>query len=46
MGGVLARAAWSGFIRAATELATYGRFDGFAAAPHAELQRLFEAAGA
>lgn len=44
VGGALARAAWGGFIRAATELATHGRFDGFAgAAPHAELQKFFEA---
>ena len=44
VGGALARAAWGGFIRAATELATHGRFDGFAgAAPHAQLQRLFAA---
>ena len=42
VGGALARAAWGGFIRAATELATHGRFDGFAgAAPHAQLQKLF-----
>jgi 2-methylisocitrate lyase-like PEP mutase family enzyme len=46
VGGALARAAWGGFIRAATELATLGSFDGFAgAAPHAELQRLFAASG-
>jgi hypothetical protein len=39
-----ARAAWGGFIRAATELATLGRFDGFAGtAPHAQLQKLFAA---
>lgn len=43
VGGALARAAWGGFIRAATELAKLGRFDGFAgAAPHAELQKFFE----
>lgn len=46
VGGALARAAWGGFIRAATGLATLGRFDGFAgAAPHAELQRLFASEG-
>jgi len=46
VGGALARAAWGGFIRAATELAAHGRFDGFAgAAPHAQLQKLFAAAG-
>ncbi len=44
VGGALARAAWGGFIRAATELAAHGRFDGFAgAAPHAQLQKLFAA---
>ena len=42
VGGALARAAWGGFVRAATELATHGKFDGFAGAvPHAELQKLF-----
>ncbi len=47
VGGALARAAWGGFIRAATELAMHGRFDGFAgAAPHAELQKLFARHGA
>jgi 2-methylisocitrate lyase-like PEP mutase family enzyme len=46
VGGALARAAWGGFIRAATELATLGSFDGFAgAAPHAHLQKLFAATG-
>ncbi|HSQ63435.1 MAG TPA: isocitrate lyase/phosphoenolpyruvate mutase family protein [Polyangiaceae bacterium] len=46
VGGALARAAWGGFIRAATELATHGRFDGFAgAAPHAQLQKLFASTG-
>jgi 2-methylisocitrate lyase-like PEP mutase family enzyme len=46
VGGALARAAWGAFIRAATELATLGRFDGFAgAAPHAQLQRLFAKTG-
>jgi 2-methylisocitrate lyase-like PEP mutase family enzyme len=44
VGGALARAAWGGFIRAATELATHGKFGGFAgAAPHAQLQKLFGA---
>jgi 2-methylisocitrate lyase-like PEP mutase family enzyme len=42
VGGALARAAWGGFIRAATELARTGRFDGFAiATPHGELQEFF-----
>ncbi len=42
VGGALARAAWGGFIRAASELARSGRFDGFAdAAPHGELQDFF-----
>jgi len=41
VGGALARAAWGGFVRAASELAN-GKFDGFAgAASHAELQKLF-----
>lgn len=42
VGGALARAAWGGFMRAADELATNGRFNGFAeATPHAELQAFF-----
>jgi 2-methylisocitrate lyase-like PEP mutase family enzyme len=42
VGGALARAAWSGFIRAAKELAEYGTFEGFAGAtPHGELQQFF-----
>jgi 2-methylisocitrate lyase-like PEP mutase family enzyme len=42
VGGALARAAWGGLIRAATELAESSRFDGFAdAAPHAQLQEFF-----
>lgn len=42
VGGALARAAWGGFLRAATELATLGSFDAFAGAvPHAQLQKLF-----
>lgn len=46
VGGAVARAAWGGFIRAATELARSGRFDGFAgAAPHGELQDFFGATG-
>jgi 2-methylisocitrate lyase-like PEP mutase family enzyme len=46
VGGALARAAWGGFIRAATELATLGSFGGFAgAASHAQLQKLFAATG-
>jgi len=41
VGGALARAAWGGFVRAATDLA-HGKFDGFAGAvPHADLQKLF-----
>jgi 2-methylisocitrate lyase-like PEP mutase family enzyme len=41
VGGALSRAAWGGFIRAATGLVE-GRFDAFAdAAPHGELNRLF-----
>lgn len=44
VGGALARAAWSGFIRAATELVEHGRFDGFAdATPHGELNQFFHA---
>ncbi len=44
VGGALARAAWGGFIRAAAELAHFGRFDGFAGAtPHGQLQDLFRA---
>ena len=42
VGGVLARAAWGGFMRAARELAEQGTFGGFAdATPHAELQEFF-----
>ena len=42
VGGALARTAWSGFMRAAQELAQQGRFDGFAdAAPHGDLQAFF-----
>ena len=41
VGGALARAAWSGFIRAAKVLAEQGRFDGFAdAASHDTMQAL------
>lgn len=44
VGGALARAAWGGFVRAATDLARSGRFDGFAGAmSHGELQQFFEA---
>lgn len=44
VGGALARAAWGGFIRAASELAERGTFGGFAdAAPHGELQEFFSA---
>jgi 2-methylisocitrate lyase-like PEP mutase family enzyme len=42
-GSALARAAWGGFLRAATRLGAEGRFDGFdGAAPFAELNRFFE----
>jgi 2-methylisocitrate lyase-like PEP mutase family enzyme len=42
VGGALARSAWGGFIRAATQIANEGRFDAFAdAAPSVELNRLF-----
>ncbi len=42
VGGALARAAWGGFMRAATLLAEEGRFDGFAdAARGADLNALF-----
>ncbi len=42
VGGALTRAAWGAFMRAATELAEHGRFDGFAnAAPHGELNDFF-----
>ncbi|HEX5419705.1 MAG TPA: isocitrate lyase/phosphoenolpyruvate mutase family protein [Gammaproteobacteria bacterium] len=44
VGGALARAAWTGFLNAARELAE-GRFDGFAnLVSHAELNQLFEGA--
>jgi len=44
VGGALARAAWGGFIRAATLLAGEGRFDGFAdAASGAALNTFFGA---
>jgi 2-methylisocitrate lyase-like PEP mutase family enzyme len=42
VGGALARAAWGGFMRAATEIAEHGTFEGLAdAAPGADLQGLF-----
>jgi len=42
VGGALARAAWGGFMRAATEIAQQGTFEALAdAAPHATLQKLF-----
>lgn len=42
VGGALARAAWGGFIRAATEIAERGTFEALAdAAPHATLQKFF-----
>jgi len=44
VGGSLARVAWAGFIKAAREMASDGRFDAFAgAAPNAELNDLFRA---
>jgi 2-methylisocitrate lyase-like PEP mutase family enzyme len=43
VGGALARAAWSGFLRAARGIADGGRFDGFAdAASGQQLNALFE----
>ncbi len=42
VGGALARAAWGGLIRAATELAEQGTFGGFAdAAEHGKLDQFF-----
>ena len=42
VGGALARAAWGGFVRAASRIAEAGEFGGFAdAAPSADLNRLF-----
>jgi len=42
VGGALARVAWGGFMRAAKEIATEGRFDAFAnAAPMAEINGFF-----
>jgi 2-methylisocitrate lyase-like PEP mutase family enzyme len=42
VGGSLTRAAWGGFLRAARQLASEGRFDAFAdAAPHPELNTFF-----
>jgi 2-methylisocitrate lyase-like PEP mutase family enzyme len=42
VGGALARAAWGGFIRAASQIAEIGEFSEFAsAAPSADLNRLF-----
>lgn len=44
VGGALARAAWTGFLQAATEIAERGTFTGLAKAiPFAEINRLFEA---
>ena len=44
VGGALARCAWGGFMKAATQLAQHGRFDGFAdAASGATLNQLFAA---
>jgi 2-methylisocitrate lyase-like PEP mutase family enzyme len=42
VGGTLARCAWGGFVRAAKEIASEGRFDAFAdAAPHADINGFF-----
>lgn len=42
VGGALARAAWTGFIQAATEIAQHGTFSGLAhAIPFAEINDLF-----
>jgi 2-methylisocitrate lyase-like PEP mutase family enzyme len=42
VGGALARTAWTGFIRAATEIAEHGTFGGFAdAVPFAEIDGTF-----
>ena len=42
VGGALARTAWGGFLRAATEIAEQGTFGGFAdAVPFAELDDSF-----
>ena len=44
VGGALARAAWGGFLRAATEIAERGTFEALAdATPHATLQKFFAA---
>lgn len=44
VGGALARVAWGGFIRAATQLAEQGRFEGFSdAVPHGELNEFMRA---
>ncbi|HMM54905.1 MAG TPA: isocitrate lyase/phosphoenolpyruvate mutase family protein [Candidatus Desulfobacillus sp.] len=46
LGGALARAAWSGFMKAAQSLASDGRFEGLAGAPgNAELNALFAPSG-
>ncbi|MBY0496523.1 MAG: isocitrate lyase/phosphoenolpyruvate mutase family protein [Cyanobacteria bacterium] len=43
VGGALARAAWTGFLRAATEIAQHGTFKGLAAAvPFADLNKRFQ----
>ncbi len=42
VGGALARAAWTGFLQAATEIAERGTFAGLArAVPFADVNRLF-----
>ena len=43
VGGALARAAWTGFLGAAAEIATHGTFKGLAAAvPFADIDRRFQ----
>jgi 2-methylisocitrate lyase-like PEP mutase family enzyme len=43
VGGALARAAWSGFLAAASEIADHGTFKRLAAAvPFADLNRKFQ----
>jgi 2-methylisocitrate lyase-like PEP mutase family enzyme len=46
IGGTLARVAWTGFMRAAREIAEQGKFDSFAGTvPNAELNALFRDTG-
>jgi 2-methylisocitrate lyase-like PEP mutase family enzyme len=43
VGGALARAAWTGFLQAAKEIASEGRFGGLArAVPFDEIEECFE----